>query len=185
MKGISKGKAGSKFSTELKTSKKRGERGLLRGRYRIVCKDRLGRIKWVEEFDNLITTEGLNSVLSVYLDGATQIATWYVGLKGTGSPAAGDTLASHSGWSEITSYSGNRKQWNGGTASAGSIDNSASKASFSITGTVTIAGAFLASAATGTTGTLYSVGNFSASRDLISGDTLDVTATFTMADDGV
>lgn len=147
-------------------------------RYRVECVGADGRVKWVEEFDNLVTTEGKNSILSVYFDAATQITTWYLGLKGTGSAAAGDTLASHAGWAEVTPYAGNRPAITFGTASGGSLAAS-SAVSYSITGSATVAGAFIASANTGTSGTLYSAGDFSASRSVVSGDTLNVTPTVT------
>lgn len=145
--------------------------------FKIECVGPDGKVKWVEKFRNLVTTEGKNSILSVYFDAATQITTWYLGLKGTGSAAAGDTLASHAGWSEVTPYAGNRPAITFGTASAGSL--AGSQIAFSINASATVAGAFIASAATGTTGTLYSAGDFSASRSVVSGDTLNVTPTVT------
>lgn len=145
--------------------------------FKIECVGADGKVKWVEKFRNLVTTEGKNSILSVYFDAATQITTWYLGLKGTGSAAAGDTLASHAGWSEVTPYAGNRPAITFGTASAGSL--AGSQIAFTINASATVAGAFIASAATGTSGTLYSAGDFSASRSVVSGDTLNVTPTVT------
>jgi hypothetical protein len=64
------------------------------------------------------------------------------------------------------------------------ITNSASVAVFSINATTTIAGAFLTSDNTkgGTTGVLFSVANFQAPGDraVVSGDTLNVTYTFSL-----
>ena len=156
----------------------------LKNIWEVVCLDSDGNEKWREINKNLVTTEGLNHVLSSTLDGGTQITTWYVGLKGTGSAAAGDTMSSHSGWSEVTDYSQSvRQTLTLGTAAAGSIDNSASKASYSINATATVAGAFITSdsAKSGTTGTLYGVVDFASSRSVISGDTLEVTVTLTAA----
>ena len=156
----------------------------LKNIWEVVCLDSDGNEKWREINKNLVTTEGLNHVLSSTLDGGTQITTWYVGLKGTGSAAAGDTMSSHSGWSEVTDYSQSvRQTLTLGTAAAGSIDNSASKASYSINATATVAGAFITSDSTksGTTGTLYGVVDFASSRSVISGDTLEVTVTLTAA----
>jgi len=144
------------------------------------CLDSSGNVKWSETKKNLITTEGLNHILDSTFHASTQVTTWYIGLKGSGIPAAGDTLASHSSWSEITDYSGSRPAWTEGAASSGSMTNSSS-VDFSITGTATIAGAFLASAASGTTGTLYGVVDFASSRSVLSGDTLQVTVTVTAA----
>lgn len=156
-----------------------------RGIWKATCYDKDGNIKWQDKFENLVTNEGLDHLLDVTLSGASQNASWYIGLKGSGSPAAGDTLASHSGWSEDTNYSeANRQTWTDGGVSSQSVDNSGSPASFSINGTTTIHGAFLASVNSGTSGILYAVGDFSSSKSVDSGDTLEVTATFTMADDG-
>ena len=146
----------------------------------VTCLDAQGNEKWSETKKNLIVTEGLNHILDVAFHGDTQVGTWYVGLKGTGTPAAGDTLASHASWSEITDYSGSRKEWTEGAASSGSMTNSSS-VDFSITGTATVAGAFLGSASSGTTGTLYGVVDFASSRSVLSGDTLQVTVTVTAA----
>ena len=110
----------------------------------------------------------------------TQNTTWYIGLKGAGTPVAADTMASHSSWAELTGYSGNRKEWTEGAASGGSMTNSSS-VDFTINATATIAGAFLNTAATGTAGVLYGVVDFSSSRAVISGDTLQVTVTVTAA----
>jgi hypothetical protein len=148
--------------------------------WNVTCLDKDGNVKWNEEKKNLITTVGLNHILDTQFHASTQVTTWYIGLKGAGTPAAGDTMASHATWSEITDYSGDRKEWTEGAAAAGSMTN-ASSVDFSITGTATIAGAFLNTASTGTAGTLYGVVDFSSARSVISGDTLQVTVTVTAA----
>ncbi|MEK6532239.1 MAG: hypothetical protein AABZ23_07100, partial [Deltaproteobacteria bacterium] len=140
-----------------------------------------GRLKWVVDIKKLTVNEGLNHVLNTVLMAGTQITAWYVGLKGTGTVAGGDTLPSHAGWSELTPYTGNRPQWQGGTVANQSVDNSANKAVFSINATATVAGIMLCSAASGTTGTLLGAGDFSASRAVVSGDTLNVTVTCSAA----
>lgn len=145
-------------------------------KYKVECFDSNGNKKWEETFENTVTTEGKNSVLDVYFDAATAITTWYLGLKGTGSAAAGDTLASHAGWSEVTPYSGNRPSITWGEPSSASLAAS-SAVSYTINATATVAGAFICSAASGTTGTLYSAGDFAASKSVTSGDTLNVTPT--------
>lgn len=134
-----------------------------------------GTVRWHEHFHNLVTTEGKNDLLDKYFKGSSYTATWYMCLKGTGSAAAGDTLASHSGWSEVTPYSGNRPAITFGTSSGGS--NTATAVSYSINATATVAGACVASVNTGTSGKLYSAGDFAASRSVLSGDTLNVTLT--------
>lgn len=143
--------------------------------YKVECLDRAGKLRWRVQFHNLVTTEGKNDLLDKYFKGSSYTATWYLGLKGTGSAAGADTLASHSGWSEVTPYSGNRPAITFGTSSSGS--NTATAVSYSINATATVAGAFIASVNTGTSGKLYSAGDFGASRSVISGDTLNVTVT--------
>ena len=152
------------------------------GRFRVECVGADGKLKWVEEFDNLVVNVGLDDALDKYFKGSAYTATHYVGLKGTGAAAAGDTMASHAGWAEITPYSdATRPAFTPGAVAAQSVDNSASKASFSINATATVFGAFLTTnnAKGGTTGTLYSAGDFAASRAVVSGDTLNVTYTAT------
>ena len=152
----------------------------LKNIWKVTCLDVDGNVKWTEEKKNLITTEGLNHILDTQFHAGTQNTTWYIGLKGSGTPAAGDTMASHASWAELTDYSGDRKEWTEGAASAGSMTN-ATSVDFSITGSATIAGAFLNTAATGTAGTLYGVVDFASARSVISGDTLQVTVTVTAA----
>ena len=156
------------------------------GKWKIEIFDPDGNLILEDEWENLVTTEGKNYLLSAGLDGGAQTTTWFVGLTdGTPTVAAGDTMASHAGWVEVQAYTeAARPAWTGGTAAAGSIDNSAAKASFSVNAdATTIGGAFLTSVSTkgGATGTLYSAGAFSGG-DLVlnNGSTLDVTATFTV-----
>lgn len=148
--------------------------------WKVTCLDKDGNIKWEEDNKNIIVTAGLNHILDTQFHATTQVTTWYIGLKGAGTPVAADTMASHGSWAELAGYSGNRKEWTEGAASAGSMTNSSS-VDFTINATATIAGAFLNTAATGTGGTLYGVVDFSSSRAVISGDTLQVTVTVTAA----
>lgn len=141
----------------------------------VICRDAAGNIKWVEENSNLVTTVGKTDIIDKYFKGSSYTGAFYMGLKGAGTIAVGDTLASHAGWTESTPYSGNRPAITFGTTSAGS--NTATAVSYSINATATVAGAFICTAASGTSGTLYSASDFSASRNVVSGDTLSVTAT--------
>ena len=155
------------------------------GNWQITCRDPEGNVKWVEEIENLVVNEGLDHALDIVLSGGTQITTWYVGLTdGTPTIAAGDTLSSHAGWTEIQAYDeATRETWTDGGVSGQSVDNSGTVASFAVNAnSTTVGGAFLASDNTkgGTTGTLYAVGAFSGGdKTADSGDTLEVTATFT------
>jgi hypothetical protein len=143
--------------------------------YRIECRDAAGRVKWAETVENLVTTQGGNDLIDKYFKGSAYTATWYMGLAGVGAKALADTLASHAAWAELTPYAGNRPAITFGTTSAKS--NTATAVSYAITGTATVAGAFVANVNTGTAGILYSVSDFAASRSVVSGDTLNVTLT--------
>ena len=163
-----------------------------KGMYKIQCHDKDGNLKWEDEAPNLVVNEGLQDMNAKYFTGTTYTAAWYLGVYGSGatnSPAAGDTMASHAGWIEVTAYSqATRPACTFGTpttANPSVATNSASPATFSINGTTTIGGAFVTSNNTkgGTTGILYSAADFSApgDRSVVSGDTLSVTYTLSLA----
>lgn len=146
--------------------------------FQIECRGPDGELKWQEVCHNLVTTEGRNHLLDVVFDAATQVTTWYLGLKGTGTVDAADTLTTQAGWDEMVPYSGNRKTLTWAEPSSGSL--SASEVSFAITAANTIAGAFVCSNATpttGTTGVLYNAADFTSPRTVANGDTLNVTPT--------
>lgn len=155
--------------------------------YFVECIGPDGKVKWTDEFDNLVTNVGLDDNLDKYLKGSTYTAAFYVGLTdGTPTPAAGDTMSSHAGWAEVTAYSeATRETLTLGSVSSQSVDNSASKASFSINSdSTTVGGAFIVTNSTkgGTTGVLYGVGAFTGGdKSADNGDTLNVTVTCTAA----
>ena len=159
------------------------------GRYEIECIGPDGRLKWREVIDNVVATVGKNLMLDTALAGSAYTVTGpYMGLISSTSwsaVAAGDTMASHSGWLEAgganaPTYSGNRKTAAWSSASAGSKSLSAAL-SFGITSTGTVKGAFLvygsgASATKDDTGgTLWSAGAFrTGDKAVVYGDTLYV-----------
>ena len=158
----------------------------LENHYIVECIGPDGKLKWTDEFDNLVTNEGLNDNLDKYLKGSAYTAAFYVGLTdGTPTVNAADTMSSHAGWTEVTDYSeSTREALVLGTVASQSVDNSASKASYSINATATVGGAFITTVNTkgGTTGTLYGVGAFSGGdKSVDNGDTLNVTVTCTAA----
>ncbi len=137
---------------------------------------------------NLVTNEGLDHVLDVILSGGTADTTWFVGLTDNSpTPAAADTLASHGGWVEFSEYTGTRQAFVDGGVSAQSLDNSASTADFPIDNDTNggLGGCFLAGSTSGTTQVLFSaVALTGGNRVVNNGDTVEVTYTFTAADDG-
>jgi hypothetical protein len=160
-------------------------------KWEVECKDKQGNLKWTDTIDNLVVNEGLDHILESTLAGGSQITTWYVGLlNDSPTVAATDTMSSHAGWTENTNYDeAVRQTWTPGSVASQSVDNSASKATFTMdTDSDTVAGAFLVSNSTksGSTGVLYSGGAFSGGdKSVDDGDTLTVTLTATQADDGV
>ena len=149
------------------------------GVFEVVCRDADGNVQWVETVRNTFVNAGLNYLLDSGFGG-----TEYLGLKGSGTPNAADTMASHATWSEITAYTeGTRPTYSHAAASSQQVTNSASKATFSINGTTTIYGIFCTTNSTkgGTTGTLVSATDFASSKSADNGDTLEVTYTVTAA----
>jgi hypothetical protein len=159
------------------------------GVFTTTCYDKDGNEKWVEIAPNLVVNTGLQDMNTKFFTGSAYTAAWYIGLvNGTSASttfSGGDTLASHAGWTENTSYTGNRKAATFGAATLAdpsNINNASSTASFSINATATIAGAFLANVATGTTGLLFSESDFQSpgDRTVVSGDVLVVTYSFNL-----
>lgn len=152
--------------------------------YEVVARNSKGEVLWTEVINNLVVTAGLNDSLDKHFKGSTYTAAWYVGLAdGTPTFAAGDTMASHAGWVEVTAYDeANRQTLTLGAVSGGSVDNTASKAVFTIdTNATVIGGAYVVSNNTkgGSTGVLYGGAAFSADRTLQDNDTLTITVTLT------
>ena len=158
--------------------------------YRVECFDRHGTLKWVEEVPNIVVNEGLDDLLDKYFKGSAYTAAHYVGLVDNANftaYAAGDVagqINGTNGWDELTAYTeGNRPALTLGTVSGQSVDNSASKAQFSINATKTVRGAFAVTNNTkaGTSGTLYGAADFATARAVENGDTVNVTVTLTAA----
>ena len=161
------------------------------GVYSMQCFDKDGNLKWEAKSDNLVVNVGLKDMNDKYFTGSAYTATWFIGLYGaaaSNNPAAGDTAASHAGWTEVTAYSQATRPaaafGSGTTADPSVISNSASPAVYSINGTTTVGGAFLISNSTkgGTTGILFSAADFQSpgDRSVASGDTLNVTYQFSL-----
>ena len=160
------------------------------GVFHVQCLDKDGNLKWEESMHNLVVNEGLVEMNTQFFTGSNYTAALYLGLiegPGAGNTyAAADTLASHVGWVEFDNYSGARKLVTFGAATLADpsvISNTVSPSSFSITSTGgVVAGAFLANVDSGTSGVLFSESNFQSpgDRTVVSGDTLNVTYTFSL-----
>lgn len=134
------------------------------------------------EIQNLITNVGLDAFLDIMFHATTQITTWYIGLidnSGFTAVDEADTISSHSGWSEFTTYSdATRMAWTEAAASGQSITSSA-VTTFAINGSGTVKGLFLVSNSTkgGTTGTLWCATTFATAIPVVNTDSFKVTYT--------
>jgi hypothetical protein len=166
-----------------------GERAEAHGRYEVECIGADGKLKWREVIENVVATVGKNLMLDTAFAGAAYTVVGpYMGLISSVSysaVAAGDTMASHSGWLEAggantPTYSGNRKTavWSAATAGGKALS---AALSFAITSSGTVKGAFLnygsgaVNTKDDTNGVLWSAGTFSTGdKAVVNGDTLNV-----------
>ena len=183
---------GDHASIVLNAGAKANETVGIEGFYKVECRDKDGNLKWSADTKNLVVNAGLAYMAGTALTSVAQITTWYIGLYGSGAsntPAAGDTMSSHAGWTEVVPYSNATRVAatfvTATTANPSVVTNSASPATFNINGTTTVGGAFLTSGSAkgGTTGTLFSAADFSSpgDRSVVSGDIISVTYTFSLA----
>ena len=159
------------------------------GVFHVQCLDKDGNLKWETSEHNLVVNEGLQSMNTEFFKGSTYTAAFYLGLitgPGSGTTfAAADTLASKA-WTEYTDYAGSRKLVTFGTATTADpsvISNSAAPSAFTISGAGgVVAGAFLCTVSSGTSGVLFSESDFQSpgDRTVVAGDTLNVTYTFSL-----
>ena len=143
-----------------------------------------------EMHPNIITNEGLNSSLDVYLNAATQITVWYLSMFNTNvTPGAGDTAATPN-TVEITTADvaeAVRETYNANNAASQSIDNvSGPVAQYIADQGFTAWGGTMFGGGTdafdNTSGVLWAQALFGTSKAMVALDTIDITYTFTAAD---
>jgi len=185
-------KATDTVSSGLTCNPKAGEDAQATGLFEIKCHDKDGNLKWEAQSKNLVVNVGLAYMAGTALTSVAQQTSWFLGLYGAGAsntPAAGDTMSSHAGWTEVVAYSNATRVAatfvTATTANPSVATNSASPAVFNINGTTTVGGAFLTtgSAKSGTAGTLFSAADFGSpgDRSVVNSDTVSVTYTFSLA----
>ena len=167
-----------------------------RGRFEVECRDKDGRLKWRDTIENVTTDVGVRLALDTFLAGSGYTVVGpFMGLissVGYGAgPVAGDTMASHAGWTEAglanaPTYTAPRKTAAWAAASGRSKALSAALA-FVFTGGGTVKGCFLVygtgavSTIDNTSGVLYSGGLFTGGdKVVVSTDTLNVTYSSSM-----
>lgn len=152
------------------------------------CFDTNGNLKWEDRAHNLVVNQGLQDMNNKYFNGSSYNASFYLGLI-TGPSSSTvfsptDTLATHPGWTEFTTYTGTRKPMTFGTANYNnpSVLPNAS-VNFLITVGGTVAGAFLCTGVSGPAGILFSEADFQSPGDriVIAGDVLSVGYTFSLS----
>lgn len=139
------------------------------------------KVLWdTDWFGNQVMNAAINDMLSVTYDAGTQKPQWYIApINNTPTPSivAGDTASSHAGWAEATTYSeGTRQEYNPSVSNK-VMTNSASAATITASGSVSIYGAFIISDNTksGTSGVLGAAGAFTGGvQALSSSQTLDL-----------
>lgn len=137
--------------------------------------------KWKTRWQNVVTDEGKGMILNRCFGATTTQSTpvWYLGLHSLAATNATHRLSNITA-SEIGGYAANRALIGGFASTYVSGSGSATATyGFTAAGPYTVSGAFVCNVLqTATTaGILYSEGNFGASRQVVSNDTLNVTVT--------
>jgi len=131
-------------------------------------------------FPNAVVNEGANLLLETMFR-ATPPVPWYIGLINSGAVLNNsDTMASHTGWTELSSYSeAVRPQWivNNPTATRILVNAPADAGVLHFSGAASLGGAFLEdnSAKGGTTGRIFCTAIITPTLNLISGDAVAVS----------
>ena len=154
----------------------------LKGKYTLEILRKDGSVELVN-IDNSLSNAGKTAVLDIMFNSATQITNWYTGIIDnsgyTGIDLVNDTMASHSGWTEFTSYDETtRVQWSPGASASQSSSNSTAMV-FNVNATGTLKGMFIVSSSTksGTAGTLFSMALFASTVSVVNGDQFKITYT--------
>lgn len=182
------------ISQSIATRMKRGRGAVdtLAPKGRFVAKHyRDGNLIGSYEFPNAVKNTAKNNILDVFFNSATHSTTWCIGLVDNStysSDPTSDTMASHAGWTEFTSYtvgssdSTHRGTWGQGSASGQSVTNS-SACVFTFTGSGTVWGIFVTTNNTKGnfgSGLLWSTAGLSAPIPVLSSDVLDIIYTVSL-----
>ena len=164
-----------------------GECLRIQGYFRAECV-RDGEVIWTDDFPNVVTTEGKNAMLDKFLGLGTAYAAIAIGLHTTVGNAA-SVYATPSPQVESVVYSNANRPTPSFSAASGGAKATSAAAAFTINGSASITGAFVALGAAGVTtksdtaatAILLSSGAFSGgTRAVINGDTLNVTYPLTL-----
>ena len=166
-----------------------------RGLYRAECYGVDGKLKWSDDFKNVVMNVGKNLMLDSTLATAVTVVGPYLGLIGASSfstiGTVVDTMASHAGWLEaggttVPLFTGSRQTcvWSAASSGAKALSTALS---FAITtggvakGCFIVTGPNATTVCEATTGTLLSAGLFTGGdKTLAASDTLQVSYTLTL-----
>ena len=164
------------------------------GFFQFKCLDKHGQLKWEETAKNGTTTVGLTYLIGTGFVQTAQIAAanWYIGLINNApvpSLQITDTMASHAGWVEVTSYSeATRPAWTPTVSGSPQATNTSPRVFTMTAPTLTVAGAFIVGGAPatadvkgGTGGTMYSTGSLQSPQLVSATDVLQITYITTLS----
>lgn len=145
-----------------------------------------GLVRETEVIKNLMPTEGIHHMMNGLLKSGAQVSSWFVGLyEANYAPVSTDIMADFpTAATETTAYNETtRRPFVPGTVDAGTVDNAASKAEFTMSSAKQVYGGFISSASAkgSPSGVLLSAVRFGSPKQLAVGDVLRVTAGFTIA----
>jgi hypothetical protein len=162
------------------------------GFYHVECRDADGKLKWSEEFPNLVVAVGKQLLLDTLLKGSAYTVNGpFLGLIGNSTTfLANETMTSKT-WTEFVNYTVGGSAVRGtavfasatstGLSPANVTTSAAAPIIYTVTGAGgTVYGCFLVtgtgavSTQSSTTGVLYSEGNFAVAKAVTSGDTVSV-----------
>lgn len=162
------------------------------GIFEVECFDRFGKLRWQEKVHNMWVQEGRDYLLNSIFKNVAPSDPLYIGLwKTEANPADGWNMGNQgSTWHEATAYDeATRQEFVDGSITGTTtrqLDNDASKAVFTMSGTVTLKGAFIDTDNTkgGTSGSLLCAANFEeGDRDVLDNDIVNVKYTVGCLDD--
>jgi hypothetical protein len=162
-----------------------------RGIWKIIHRDKNGKVLGSEQVENLITEEGIDYLFNAGLHGSTAISSWYFApWSASHSPANGNTYATP-GYTEANAQydEATRQEWGEGASSGKSITNAAA-AVITANTAVTIYGCGIVGGGSAATtkantaggGTLFALVAFASGKVLADNETLSFTYTLTGAD---
>lgn len=158
------------------------------GVYEFECIGADGKVRWTDTAYNVVTTQGRNAMLDIFLDRAAAYAAIAMGLHTTVGNAS-STYAAPSPQVESVVYSNANRPAPAFSAASAGVKSTSANVTFNINGSATITGAFVALGAAGVatksdtaaSAILLSTGTFTAgSRAVINGDTLNVSFSLTL-----